>query len=134
MFYLTIRPVYHTSCVFTRVLSVKLTKMRILGIETSCDETSAAVVELIDAAIQPTEADTALGASEQRTEPYMKYGEGVEELGTTRSTASTSSVIGSAEQQAGAICRLLSNVVASSVNLHTKYGGGVPPNPPPPPI
>src|SRR3989344_3788124 len=56
----------------------------------------------------------------------MKYGEVVAELGTTRSTASTSSVIGSAEQQAGAICRLLSNVVASSLDLHVKYGGVVP--------
>ena len=49
--------------------------MKILGIETSCDETAAAVVELLPD---------------------------------------------------GKSCRLLSNVVASSVNLHAKYGGVVP--------
>lgn len=51
--------------------------MKILGIETSCDETAAAVVE-ID------------------------------------------------ESDAGTGCKLLSNVVASSMDLHAKYGGVVP--------
>lgn len=52
--------------------------MKVLGIETSCDETAAAVVEL------------------------------------------------NADRQAGAVCRLLSNEVASSMDLHKAYGGVVP--------
>ncbi len=54
--------------------------MKVLGIETSCDETAASVIELIM----------------------------------------------SPDQQADTVCRLLSNVVASSMDLHAKYGGVVP--------
>ena len=67
--------------------------MRVIGIETSCDETAASVVELIQ--------------SEKAT-------------GNTRGATS------SAGQQAGMVCRLLSNAVFSSMDLHVQYGGVVP--------
>jgi len=45
--------------------------------------------------------DAPLGASEQRTEPYNKYGEGVAQLGTKRSAKSAGRVLSSAERQGG---------------------------------
>lgn len=99
--------------------------MKILGIETSCDETAAAVVELIDHG-QATKAEVPQGADEQRTAAYTQYGKGVAESATPRHPASASGVAGSAGQQAGAVCRLLSNVVSSSMDLHAQYGGVVP--------
>jgi N6-L-threonylcarbamoyladenine synthase len=102
--------------------------MRILGIESSCDETAAAVVELVVPATvqQPAQASAMQGADEEQTEPYNRYGEGAPQAATQQSAASTSSVPGSTRQQDGTVCRLLSNVVATSMNLHAQYGGVVP--------
>jgi N6-L-threonylcarbamoyladenine synthase len=101
--------------------------MKVLGIETSCDETAAAVVELRSlTGQQPAEASALQGAEEQRTEPYTKYGEGAAQAATPQSAASGSSATSSAGRQADTVCRLLSNVVASSMDLHVQYGGVVP--------
>lgn len=66
------------------------------------------------------------GAAEQRTEPYPKYGEGAAQAATQQHVASDGSMPGFAGQQDGTVCRLLSNVVASSMDLHVQYGGVVP--------
>src|SRR3990172_4854752 len=101
--------------------------MKILGIETSCDETAAAVVELSISDIQqPTDVSAGLGTAEQRSKSYTKYDARVAEAVTPSSTTNNISVSGSARKQDVVVCRLLSNVVASSVNLHVKYGGVVP--------
>lgn len=101
--------------------------MKILGIESSCDETAAAVVELIHVGgKQSSQADVQQGAPEKRTETYMKYGEGLSQGATKLGAANASGVAGFARQQTGMVCRLLSNVVASSMDLHVQYGGVVP--------
>ncbi len=45
----------------------------------------------------------ALGTNEQRTEPYMKYGEGAAEFVTTRYVINTGRVFGSAKGQANVV-------------------------------
>lgn len=64
--------------------------MKILGIETSCDDTAAAIVEL--------------SVSSNRTD----------------------SMSDSDRQNVSGLCTLLSNVLASSMDIHVRYGGVVP--------
>lgn len=52
---------------------------------------------------QTTHEDAGLGAGEQRTDPYMKYGEGAAQAGTTSSASSIAGVSGSARKQGNAM-------------------------------
>lgn len=52
---------------------------------------------------QTMHADGVQGADEQRTKPYMKYGEGAAQSATPQSAASSSRMPGSAGQQASAV-------------------------------
>ena len=102
--------------------------MTILGIETSCDETAAGIVELVTVSSkQATQADAGQGAAEARSEPYKKGTVNEHwKQATQTGAASDSSAASFAGRQAGTVCRLLSNVVASSIDLHVPYGGVVP--------
>ncbi|MCA9337426.1 tRNA (adenosine(37)-N6)-threonylcarbamoyltransferase complex transferase subunit TsaD [Candidatus Saccharibacteria bacterium] len=104
--------------------------MKILGIETSCDETAASVVELLESSRtsnQSTQTSAVRGAAEEAQRTVQSGTESEHRKSATKHSAvSSTRVAGSASKQGATVCRLLSNVVASSMDLHKKYGGVVP--------
>jgi len=69
------------------------------------DVTDTVFRQIIATLPYPSHLDAAQGASEERTEAYMQYVEGVPQLATQRSAKSTGGVPGYARQQAGAVRR-----------------------------
>lgn len=66
----------------------------------------AELLELYEDVPQVTHADGVQGAGEQRTEPYMQYGEGAAQSATQQSAARSGGVPGSARQQARPLRKL----------------------------
>lgn len=101
--------------------------MKILGIETSCDETAASVVELIELPRQSSHASARQGVAEEAQRTVHSGTESEHRRPTTQSGAARSyRVASSAGQQETSVCRLLGNAVATSLDLHIQYGGVVP--------
>ena len=83
-------------------------KFKILAIETSCDETAAAVVEVSNAeGMSPSEM------------PASRIAKGEFETGLEW-------VAESEGVARGPNIKILSNIVSSQIKLHQKYGGGFP--------
>lgn len=144
--------------------------MKVLGIETSCDETAASVVEdgrnllsnavassmdlhvayggvvpeiaarshlevinsVVDKALrdarkasQGFSLDEVQGAGEQRTEPYMKYGEGAAESATLQFAKSAQGKLGSARLGQSASDDLWDSIDAIAVTYGPGLGGSL---------